>query len=135
MRRSIWLFLLFESASFFCAALTHFGVLMRGYEHQKAGAAESVIGIVLLIALALTWIRPKSLPGIGVAAQAFALVGTAVGIFTNRNVKSDVRGRARSDADRESWWCWYWRWSSRCKHEKLKRRVENDALKAPAVPN
>ena len=82
MRRAIRLFILFEGAAFITAALTHFGILMKGYQHQKAGTAESVIGIVLLCGLALTWIRPASTRGIGLAVQAFALFGTLVGIFT-----------------------------------------------------
>ncbi len=82
MTRAIRLFVLFEGAAFITAALTHFGILMTGYEHQKAGRAESVIGIVLLLGLALTWIRPASTRGIGLAVQGFALLGTLVGIFT-----------------------------------------------------
>jgi len=55
---------------------------VRGYEHQKAGTAESVIALVLLIGLILTLIRPQSTRGIGLAVQGFALLGTLVGIFT-----------------------------------------------------
>lgn len=82
MRQRIQLFLLFEAAAFFGAALIHFGVLMDGYEHQKAGTAETVIGVVLLLGLVMTWIRPGSTRGAGLAAQGFALLGTLVGIFT-----------------------------------------------------
>jgi hypothetical protein len=82
MTRAIRLIVFIEGAAFIAAALTHFGLLMDGYEHQKAGTAESVIGIVLLVGLALTWIRPGSTRGIGLAVQAFALLGTLVGIFT-----------------------------------------------------
>ena len=74
--------MLFEGATFIAAALTHFGVLMHGYEHRAAGTAETVIGIVLLIGLALSSIFPRSIRGIGLAAQAFALFGTLVGIYT-----------------------------------------------------
>jgi hypothetical protein len=70
-----------EATAFFTAALIHFGLQIHGYEHQKAGTAESVIGGVLLVGLALTWIRPQSSGRVGLAAQAFALVGTSVGIF------------------------------------------------------
>jgi hypothetical protein len=82
MTRAIRLFVFIEGAAFIAAALTHFGLLMDGYEHQKAGTAESVIGIVLLVGLALTWIRPGSTRAVGLAVQAFALLGTLVGIFT-----------------------------------------------------
>lgn len=80
--RAIRIFVLVEGVAFITAALTHFGVLIGGYQHQKAGTAESVIGIVLLVGLALTWIRPASIRGIAIALQAFALFGTLVGIFT-----------------------------------------------------
>jgi hypothetical protein len=80
--RVIRLFVFVEGAAFITAALTHFGVLMGGYRHRQAGIAESVIGIVLLFGLLLTWIRPASTRGIGLAVQAFALFGTLVGIFT-----------------------------------------------------
>ena len=82
MTRTIRLFLFFECVSFIAAALTHFGVLVNGYEHQKAGTAESVIGLVLLAGFVLTWIRPQLTRGIGLAVQGFALLGTLVGIFT-----------------------------------------------------
>lgn len=82
MTRVIRLFVLIEGITFTIAALTHFGVLLGGYEHHLAGRAESVIGIVLLAGLALTWIRPAWTRGIGLAVQAFALFGTFVGIFT-----------------------------------------------------
>lgn len=53
-----------------------------GYQHQKAGTAESVIALVLFVGLAVSWRRPTSTRRAGLAAQAFALLGTLVGIFT-----------------------------------------------------
>ncbi len=82
MTKAVRLFLLLQGGAFLTAALIHFGVLMGGYEHLKAGIAESVIATVLLIGLLLTSIRPQSTRTIGLAAQGFALFGTAVGIFT-----------------------------------------------------
>jgi hypothetical protein len=76
------MFLLVQSVAFIAASLTHLGVLMSGYEHQKAATAEGVIGVVLLAGLILTAIVPSSTRAIGISAQAFALLGTAVGIFT-----------------------------------------------------
>src|SRR5437867_1048915 len=49
---------------------------------RTGGTAESVIGIVLLLGWVLTWMRPRSTHGIGLAVQGFALLGTLVGIFT-----------------------------------------------------
>lgn len=81
MRKAIRLFLLLEGIAFITASLTHFGVLIHGYEHRRAGTAESVIGIVLLAGFVLTWMLPRSTRGIGIAVQAFALLGTCVGIY------------------------------------------------------
>jgi hypothetical protein len=78
----IRLFLVVEAASFLAAALTHFGVLTHGYEHHRAGVAESVIAGVLLTGVAATWITPTWVRATGVAAQAFALLGVLVGLFT-----------------------------------------------------
>jgi hypothetical protein len=82
MRKPIRLFVLFEGLAFIAASLIHFGVLLRGYEHLWAGRAEGVIGVVLLIGYVLTWMLPAWTRGIGIAVQAFALLGTCVGIYT-----------------------------------------------------
>jgi hypothetical protein len=78
---TIRLFLLLEGASFFLAALVHFGVLASGYEDGGAAVAESVIGTVLLIGFALTWAAPAATRAIGLAAQGFGLLGTMVGTY------------------------------------------------------
>jgi hypothetical protein len=82
MKQTIRLFLLFEAATFIVAALVHFGVLIGGYEHRQARIAESSIAAVLLVGFALTWVRPAQTRPIGLAVQAFALLGTLVGVFT-----------------------------------------------------
>ena len=82
MRNAIRLFLLFEGIAFIIASLIHLGVLMRGHEHRPAGTAEGLIGIVLLMGFVLTWVLSRWTRGIGIAVQAFALVGTCVGIYT-----------------------------------------------------
>lgn len=79
---AIRLFLLFEAATFVAAAQVHYGILIHGYEHQEAGVAESVIAVVLLAGLAATWVGTGWTRRIGIAAQAFALLGTLVGVFT-----------------------------------------------------
>jgi cytochrome c biogenesis factor len=78
----IRLFLFFEGASLLTAALVHSGVLVEGHAHRQAATAESVIGSVLLVALGLTWLLPSRTRSIGLASQAFALLGTLVGAFT-----------------------------------------------------
>jgi hypothetical protein len=80
MREPIRLFVLFEGIAFIAASLTHFGVVLHGYEHLWAGRAEGVIGFVLLIGFLLSWTLPSRTRGIGIAVQAFALLGTCVGI-------------------------------------------------------
>jgi hypothetical protein len=81
MTQTIRLFLLFEAATFVAAALVHSGALIDGYEHRQARTAESVIAVVLLVGLALTWIRRAWTRTVGLAAQAFALLGTLTGVF------------------------------------------------------
>lgn len=78
----IRLFLLVEALSFAVASMIHAGRLVQGYQHPKARIAEGVIAAVLFIGLALTWVRPAWLRVVGVWAQAFALLGTLVGILT-----------------------------------------------------
>jgi hypothetical protein len=82
MRQEIRLFLLFEGACFALAALVHFGVLVKGYQHPYAPFAESLIAVVLLVGLALTWVWPEQTRSIGIIVQAFALLGTLVGLYT-----------------------------------------------------
>lgn len=82
MRHTIRLFLFGEGASFVIAGLTHFGVLATGYEHRQAAIAESTIAAVLLAGWGLTLVQAAQTRPIGIAAQAFALLGTLVGAFT-----------------------------------------------------
>jgi hypothetical protein len=82
MRQPIRLFLLAEGASFFAASLIHRGVFITGYAHQAASIAETTIAVVLLGGFGLTWIWPAQSRLIGLVAQAFALLGTLVGVFT-----------------------------------------------------
>jgi hypothetical protein len=71
-----------EAAVFGSAALLHAGVLVGGYEHAAARTAESVIALVLLVGLAASVLASGSSRGIGLGVQGFALLGTAVGLFT-----------------------------------------------------
>jgi hypothetical protein len=82
MRTTIRLFLLIEGVSFLAAGLVHRGVFFSGYAHQQASIAETTIAVVLLIGLCLTWVWPAQTRLIGLLAQAFALLGTLVGVFT-----------------------------------------------------
>ena len=82
MMQVIRWFLSLEAAAFGGAALVHAGVVVHGYEHSKAAAAESVIGLVLLCALFASVVAPRSSRAIALAGQSFALLGTLVGVFT-----------------------------------------------------
>ncbi len=79
---SLRMLMLFEATTFIVAALIHSGMLITGYEHDKAGIAESVIAIVLLAAVASTWIWPAWARWAGMAGQRFALLLTLIGVFT-----------------------------------------------------
>ncbi|HEY3184377.1 MAG TPA: hypothetical protein VGJ77_16170 [Gaiellaceae bacterium] len=70
---------LFEAATFVAAASIHFGALVDGYEHHRAGTAETVIAAVLVAGFALSFVRPREAV---VGAQAFATLGVCVGLFT-----------------------------------------------------
>jgi len=79
MSGRVQLFLAVEVVVFVAAALVHFGLLIDGHEDAAAGIAESVIALVLLAGLVLSWLRPGATRTAGVAAQGFALLGTCVG--------------------------------------------------------
>ena len=79
MFSTIQWFLLFEAAAFLAASFVHRGMIITGFAHRQASIAESVIGIVLLVSLAASRVRPRAVRGIGLAAQGFALLGTLVG--------------------------------------------------------
>jgi hypothetical protein len=81
MTRTIRRLLFLEGASFILAGQVHFGALATGYQDAGAATAESVIGVVLLAGLALTWVLPARARAIGVATQGFALMGTLVGVY------------------------------------------------------
>jgi hypothetical protein len=82
MTQIIQYFVSFEAAAFILAALVHFGAIAHGYEHLKAGIAETVIGSVLASGLAWVWMHPRVTRGVGLAVQAFAFMGTLIGAFT-----------------------------------------------------
>lgn len=76
------LFLTLQALVFGIAALIHGGVLVRGYEHQQAMIAESVIAAVLVLGLIAGALAPARRRAFALAAQAFALLGTCVGLVT-----------------------------------------------------
>jgi hypothetical protein len=82
MRNTIRTFMLFEAATFVVASLIHYGALITGYAHHAAHIAEGIIALILLVGVAVTWIRPPLTRQAGLYAQGLALAGTLIGVFT-----------------------------------------------------
>jgi hypothetical protein len=74
--------LLFEAATYAIASLVHFGVMIHGFEHDRAGTAEAIIAAVLLVGFAITRLRPGWTRSAAFLVQLFALLGTFVGLFS-----------------------------------------------------
>jgi hypothetical protein len=79
--QSIRFFLLGETVAFGVAAMVHAGILPLGYAHEGAYVPEGIIGGVLLVGLALTFVLPTRTRVIGLAAQGFALAGSLIGLY------------------------------------------------------
>jgi hypothetical protein len=71
-----------EALAFALASLVHRGLLVDGYRHRQAYIAETVIATVLAAGLVAAMVAPHRALSAGIAAQAFALLGTAVGLLT-----------------------------------------------------
>ena len=74
--------LFFEAATFALAAAIHRGMLLDGHRHAEAATAETVIALVLLAGLVLTFLPQPWPPRVEVAVQAFALVGVLIGLVS-----------------------------------------------------
>jgi heme A synthase len=74
--------LLLQIAIFVFAASMHFGLIFEGYRHRTAGTAESLIAIVLLAGLAVTWVSSSWARRAAIGAQVFGIIGVLVGLFT-----------------------------------------------------
>ncbi|MCY1163484.1 hypothetical protein [Polaromonas sp.] len=75
-------FLLLEAALLSAALMVHSGLLLQGHAHGQARIAEAVIAAVLLAAWTLSLALPGRTRKLALLAQAFALMGTLVGVFT-----------------------------------------------------
>jgi hypothetical protein len=80
--RTIRGFLILEIVIFLSMISIHFGLLIGGYGHGAAGAVESVIAVVLIAGLVLTWTPPPGSRRAATAAQSFGILGILVGLFT-----------------------------------------------------
>ncbi|HEU5349169.1 MAG TPA: hypothetical protein VFU63_11215 [Ktedonobacterales bacterium] len=79
--QTVRLFLLIEAVCFIAAGIIHTGMLVTFDVLPPAAVAESIIGVVLLIGLGLTWIWRSETRIIGLIVQGFAMLGTLVGLF------------------------------------------------------
>ncbi|HEX6927508.1 MAG TPA: hypothetical protein VF167_18940 [Longimicrobiaceae bacterium] len=82
MSSTVRTFLLVEALAFGFASLAHRGILVEGYYHQGAYTAETVIALVLALGLVVGLLAPGRARPTAIAAQAFALLGTCVGLLT-----------------------------------------------------
>jgi len=73
--------ILVQVVVFAAASLLHRGIPVSGFESPAAAIAEAIIAVVLAAGLALTWIARRRARAIALAVQAFALIGTGVGLF------------------------------------------------------
>jgi hypothetical protein len=71
-----------EALAFAAAALVHAGILLAGYEHWRAAAAEGLIAAILIVGLLACTLRPASVRTASLIAQGLAFAGTLVGAFT-----------------------------------------------------
>lgn len=74
--------LLLEVLLFAAGSLLHRGLLAPGFQNLRAAVAESLIGLVLAIGLAIAVYRPGAARAAALWTQGFALLGVATGIAT-----------------------------------------------------
>jgi hypothetical protein len=80
--RTVRGFLLLQIAMFLVLMTIHFDLLIGGHGHPAAATTESVIALVLLLGLLLTWTPPPWRQRAATAAQSFGALGVLVGLFT-----------------------------------------------------
>jgi peptidoglycan/LPS O-acetylase OafA/YrhL len=73
-------FIVVAALSLLVASLIHFGFLISGYEDEGAALPEAVIGSVMLVGLVLSWSAPPWGRRAAVAALAFGLAGSLLGL-------------------------------------------------------
>ena len=81
-QQTVRAFLLIEAVAFLVAGAIHSGMFVATDTHYQAATAESIIGVALLVSFGLTWVWSAQARLIGLLAQAFAAIGTMVGLFT-----------------------------------------------------
>ena len=79
-RRRLQGFLALECMLFLTASQVHAGRLVAGYAHARASIAETVIAVVMGLALVASASWPTTTRRSALLAQGFALLGTLVGV-------------------------------------------------------
>lgn len=69
------------AGSLLVASLVHFGVVIDGYSHDEAALPEAIIGGVMLIGLASSWMSEPWGRRAVIGALAFGLAGSLVGLY------------------------------------------------------
>src|ERR687886_360009 len=75
-------FLLLQIVIVLSMVAIHSGLLIGGYGHRGAAAAESVITAILVAGVLLTWMPPLWSRRAARAAQAIGILGVLLGLFT-----------------------------------------------------
>src|SRR5690606_20890411 len=80
MMRTLRLLLAVQAASLLAAAALHAGLVIPG-RFDQAALYEGSLGVILAIALGLTFGGPVAARVAGLAAQALALAGASLGLY------------------------------------------------------
>lgn len=72
--------LFIQSASLLVAAALHAGIVIRG-PFEQAAMYEGSLGVILAIALGLTFLAPGSAGLLGLVAQGLTLAGATIGLY------------------------------------------------------
>ncbi|MPZ53279.1 MAG: hypothetical protein GEU79_11200 [Acidimicrobiia bacterium] len=74
------LFAAVAALSLFLASLIHFGYLVEGYDDRGAAVPEAVIGAVMVVGLALSWVSPPWGHRALIGGLVFGLAGSILGL-------------------------------------------------------
>jgi hypothetical protein len=72
--------LLVEAVSLLVAAALHAGILTGG-SFEQAAIYEGSLGVIVAVALGLTFLAPDTAGPLGLAAQALTLAGASLGLY------------------------------------------------------
>jgi hypothetical protein len=78
--RTLRLILIVEAASLLVAAALHAGIVIGG-PFDQAAIYEASLGVILAVALGLTFLGPTVARVASLAAQALALAGASLGLY------------------------------------------------------